>query len=112
MKSWFIRSSPECTAVELRDVPVPEPKAGDRIMGRASGAYSEFALFRADYALPAPASLSWEEAAGAGVASVQLGNLIGAKVIGTSGSAEKLKNSAPSAWSWACGTATAASRRR
>ena len=98
-------------------------KAGDRIMGRASGAYSEFAIFRADYALPAPASLSWEEAAGAGiayltaydmlwpggelksgewllvtgasagvgVASVQLGKLIGAKVIGTSGSAEKLK---------------------
>jgi NADPH:quinone reductase-like Zn-dependent oxidoreductase len=72
--------------------------------------------------MPAPANLSWEEAAGAGigyltaydmlwpggelkagewllvagasagvgVASVQLGKLIGAKVIGTSGSAEKL----------------------
>jgi len=98
-------------------------KAGDRIMGRASGAYSELAIFRADFALPAPAKLSWEEAAGAGiayltaydmlwpggelksnewllvtgasagvgVASVQLGKLIGAKVIGTSGSAEKLK---------------------
>jgi NADPH:quinone reductase-like Zn-dependent oxidoreductase len=98
-------------------------KAGDRIMGRASGAYSELAIFRADFALPAPAKLSWEEAAGAGiayltaydmlwpggelkanewllvtgasagvgVASVQLGKLIGARVIGTSGSAEKLK---------------------
>jgi NADPH:quinone reductase-like Zn-dependent oxidoreductase len=98
-------------------------KAGDRVMGRASGAYSELAIFRADFALPAPARLSWEEAAGAGiayftaydmlwpggelksnewllvtgasagvgVASVQLGKLIGAKVIGTSGSAEKLK---------------------
>jgi NADPH2:quinone reductase len=174
MKSWFILSSPESTAVELREAPVPEPKAGevlvkiraaglnrgefiaghglsgtgakaggiegagevvkagegvsafkagDRIMGRASGAYSEFAIFRADYALPAPASLSWEEAAGAGiayltaydmlwpggelksgewllvtgvsagvgVASLQLAKLIGARVIGTSGSAEKLK---------------------
>ena len=98
-------------------------KAGDRVMGRASGAYSELAILRADFALPAPARLSWEEAAGAGiayltaydmlwpggelksnewllvtgasagvgVASVQLGKLIGAKVIGTSGSAEKLK---------------------
>jgi NADPH:quinone reductase-like Zn-dependent oxidoreductase len=98
-------------------------KAGDRVMGRASGAYSEFAIFRTDFALPAPASMSWEEAAGAGiayltaydmlwpggelksnewllvtgasagvgVASVQLAKLIGAKVIGTSGSAEKLK---------------------
>ena len=174
MKSWFIKGGAQRTDVELRDVPVPEPKAGevlakirasglnrgefiaghglsgasakaggiegagdvvkvgegvtafkagDRIMGRASGAYAEFAIFRADYALPAPASLSWEEAAGAGiayltaydmlwpggelkssewllvtgasagvgVASVQLGKLIGAKVIGTSGSAEKLK---------------------
>jgi NADPH2:quinone reductase len=174
MKSWFILSSPESTGLELREVPVPEPKAGevlvkiraaglnrgefiaghglsgtgakaggiegagevvkagegvsafkagDRIMGRASGAYAEFAIFRADYALPAPASLSWEEAAGAGiayltaydmlwpggelkssewllvtgvsagvgVASLQLAKLIGARVIGTSGSAEKLK---------------------
>jgi len=174
MKSWFIQSSAEQTAVELRDVPVPEPKAGellvkvhaaglnrgefiaghglsaagakaggieaagevvklgeaagafkvgDRVMGRASGAYAGFATCRADFALPAPASLSWEEAAGAGiayltaydmlwpggelksgewllvtgasagvgVAAVQLGKLIGAKVAGTSGSAEKLE---------------------
>jgi len=174
MKAWFIQSGADRTTVELRDIPAPEPKAGellvkvhaaglnrgefiaghglsgagakaggieaagevvkagegvtafkagDRIMGRASGAYAGFALFRADFALPAPVSLSWEEAAGAGiayltaydmlwpggelkssewllvagasagvgVAAVQLGKLIGAKVIGTSGSAEKLK---------------------
>ena len=174
MKSWFIVSGKDATTVALRDVPVPEPKAGellakvhaaglnrgefiaghglsggapkaggieaagevvkvgegvkafkpgDRVMGRAFHAYSEFAMFRIGDAMPAPAKLSWEEAAGAsiayltaydmlwpggelrsgewllvagasagvGVASVQLGKLIGAKVIGTSGSAEKLK---------------------
>jgi len=174
MKSWFIISGKDATSVELRDVPVPEPKAGelltrvkaaglnrgefiaghglsggapkaggieaagevvkvgegvkdfqpgDRVMGRAYGAYAEFAIHRIGDAMPAPAKLSWEEAAGAGiayltaydmlwpggelkanewllvtgasagvgVASVQLGKLIGAKVIGTSGSADKLK---------------------
>jgi NADPH:quinone reductase-like Zn-dependent oxidoreductase len=173
MKSWLIASGKDSTTLELRDVPVPAPKAGeiiarvkaaglnrgefiaghglsggaakaagieaagevvevgegvkafkpgDRVMGRAFHAFSEFALFRIGDAMPAPAKLSWEEAAGAsiayltaydmlwpggelkagewllvagasagvGVASVQLGKLIGAKVIGTSGSAEKL----------------------
>ena len=162
MKSWFITSGTDATSLELRDVPMPEPKAGeliarvraaglnrgefiaghglsgggakvgegvtafkrgDRVMGRAFHAFSEFAMFRIGDAMPAPAKLSWEEAAGAGiayltaydmlwpgaqlkagewllvagasagvgVASVQLGKLIGARVIGTSGSAEKLK---------------------
>ncbi|MSQ48889.1 MAG: zinc-binding alcohol dehydrogenase [Betaproteobacteria bacterium] len=177
MKSWFIASGKDNTTLELRDVPVPEPKAGellarvkaaglnrgefiaghglaasmpgapkaggieaagevvkvgegvqafkpgDRVMGRAFHAYSEFAMFRIGDAMAAPAKLSWEEAAGAsiayltaydmlwpggqlragewllvagasagvGVASVQLGKLLGAQVIGTSGSAEKLK---------------------
>jgi len=173
MKSWFITSGTDATSLELRDVPLPEPKAGeliarvkaaglnrgefiaghglsgggakaggieaagevvkvgegvtafkrgDRVMGRAFHAFSEFAMFRIGDAMPAPAKLSWEEAAGAGiayltaydmlwpgaqlkagewllvagasagvgVASVQLGKLIGARVIGTSGSAEKL----------------------
>jgi NADPH2:quinone reductase len=174
MKAWFIVSGKDATSVELRDVPVPEPKAGemlvkvhaaglnrgefiaghglsggaakvggieaagevvklgegvkefkvgDRVMGRAYGAYAEYTIHRIGDAMPAPAKLSWEEAAGAGiayltaydmlwpggelkagewllvagasagvgVASVQLGKLIGARVIGTSGSAEKLK---------------------
>jgi NADPH:quinone reductase-like Zn-dependent oxidoreductase len=174
MESWFIVSGKDATTVELRDVPVPEPKAGElltrvkaaglnrgefiaghglsggapkaggieaagevvkvgegvkefksgeRVMGRAYGAYAEFCIHRIGDAMPAPAKLSWEEAAGAGVAyltaydmlwpggelkagewllvtgasagvgvaSLQLGKLIGAKVIGTSGSADKLK---------------------
>ena len=174
MKSWYITSGKDATTLDLREVPVPEPKAGeliarvkaaglnrgefiaghglsggapkaagieaagevvkvgegvtafqpgDRVMGRAFHAYSEFAMFRIGDAMAAPAKLSWEEAAGSciayltaydmlwpggelkagewllvagasagvGVASVQLGKLIGAKVIGTSGSAEKLK---------------------
>ena len=173
MKSWFIVNGASATSVELRDVPVPEPKAGellvkvqaaglnrgefiaghglsggaakvggieaagevvkagpgvtefkpgDRVMGRAYGAYAEYTIHRIGDAMPAPANLSWEEAAGTaiayltaydmlwpggelkagesllvtgasagvGVASVQLGKLIGAQVIGTSGSAEKL----------------------
>jgi NADPH:quinone reductase-like Zn-dependent oxidoreductase len=174
MKSWFIVSGADATTVEMRDIPVPEPKAGemltrvraaglnrgefiaghglsggaakvggieaagevvkvgegvtqfkpgDRVLGRAYGAYAEYTIHRIGDAMPAPAKLSWEEAAGAGiayltaydmlwpggelragewllvagasagvgVASVQLGKMIGAKVIGTSGSAAKLQ---------------------
>jgi NADPH:quinone reductase-like Zn-dependent oxidoreductase len=174
MKSWYITSGADATALELREVPVPEPKAGeliarvraaalnrgefiaghgvsgsgskaagieaagevvkvgegvktfrpgDRVMGRAYHAFSEFATFRISDAIGAPARLGWEEAAGSciayltaydmlwpggelragewllvtgasagvGVASVQLGKLIGANVIGTSGSAAKLQ---------------------
>jgi len=174
MKSWFITSGKDATSLDLREVPMPGPKAGellvrvkaaglnrgefiaghgvsgsapkaagieaagevvevgegvkdfqpgDRVMGRAAHAFSEFAMFRAGHAMHAPAKLAWEDAAGAGiayltaydmlwpggelragewllvagasagvgVACVQLGKLIGANVIGTSGSPEKLK---------------------
>jgi NADPH:quinone reductase-like Zn-dependent oxidoreductase len=95
---------------------------GDRVMGRCSGAFSEYALMEGAEAMAVPASLSWEEAgsvpmtflvafdmlvlqgrlkagewllingvsSGVGVASLQLGKALGAKVIGTSGSADKL----------------------
>jgi NADPH:quinone reductase-like Zn-dependent oxidoreductase len=95
---------------------------GDRVMGRCTGAFSEFALMEQPEAMAAPAALSWEEAAsipltflvaydmlvlqgelksgdwllingvssGVGVASLQLGKALGAKVIGTSSSARKL----------------------
>ncbi len=94
-------------------------KSGDRVMGRCSGAFSEYALMEAAEAMAVPPALSWEEAAsipltflvsydmlvlqgrlksgewllingvssGVGVASLQLGKVLGAKVIGTSGSA-------------------------
>ncbi len=106
MKSWFIVTGNNATTVELRDVPVPEPKAGellvkvraaalnrgefiaghglsggaakvggieaagevvkagpgvtefkpgDRVMGRAFHAFSEYAMFRIGDAMPAPA---------------------------------------------------------
>ncbi|MGH7046630.1 MAG: quinone oxidoreductase family protein [Stellaceae bacterium] len=96
---------------------------GDRIMGRCSGGFAEFALIDGREAMPAPETLSWEEAAcvpivfvvvhdalyasaqlhagetvlvtaassGVGVATLLLGKLIGARVIGTSRSAEKLE---------------------
>jgi NADPH2:quinone reductase len=174
MKSWWISSETGSTVLELREVPVPEPKAGemlvrvraaslnrgefiaghglhgaggakpaglecagevvkasegatgfkpgDRVMGRGYWGFAEFAIFRPGEAMPVPARLTWEEAAagtivyttaydmlypsgelkagewllvtgassGVGVASIQLAKLIGARVIGTSGSAEKL----------------------
>jgi NADPH:quinone reductase-like Zn-dependent oxidoreductase len=176
MKSWWIRSDGTQTAIELRESPSPEPKAGElqirvraaslnrgefiaslglhatsaeakpagqecsgevvgigdgvtgfapgeRVMGRARGAFAEFAVMDAREAILVPARLSWEEAAsvplvflvsydmlypggalkpgewllvtgassGVGVASLQLAKAIGARVIGTSGSASKLE---------------------
>lgn len=97
-------------------------KPGDRVMGRCTGAFSEYALMEAAEAMNMPPELSWEQAAsipltflvaydmlvlqgrlkrdewllingvssGVGVASLQLGKMLGARVIGTSGSADKL----------------------
>lgn len=96
---------------------------GDRVMGRCSGAFSEYALIDTAEAMHVPASLSWEEAgsvpltflvsydmlvlqgqiqsgqwvlingvsSGVGVASLQLAKALGARVIGTSGSKDKLE---------------------
>jgi NADPH:quinone reductase-like Zn-dependent oxidoreductase len=96
--------------------------AGDRVMGRVPGAFSEYALMDAREMMAMPASLSYEEASaipltflvvhdmlyaqgrlragewllvtgassGIGVASLQAAKALGAKVIGTSGSQEKL----------------------
>lgn len=98
-------------------------KAGERVMGRCGGSFSEYSLIDAREALAVPKNLSWEEAAcvplafmvvhdmliaqgrlragewllvtgisaGVGVAALQTAKALGAKVIGTSGSAEKLE---------------------
>ena len=98
-------------------------KPGDRAMGRCAGGFAEYALLDAREVMPAPASLSWEEAAcvpvvfvvvhdalfvsgqlragetllvtaipsGVGVAALALGKYLGARVIGTSRSTEKLE---------------------
>jgi len=98
-------------------------KAGDRVMGRCSGAFAEYSLMDAREALAMPKTLSWEEAAcvplafmvvhdmliaqgrlkagewllvtgissGVGVSALQTAKALGAKVIGTSGSQEKLE---------------------
>ncbi len=95
---------------------------GDRVMGRAKGAFADYAVLDAREAMQMPASLTYEAGAaiplvflvtydmlveqgglqkdewllitgvssGVGVACAQLGRFMGAKVIGTSGSAEKL----------------------
>jgi NADPH:quinone reductase-like Zn-dependent oxidoreductase len=101
---------------------VGDLKAGQRVMGRCPGAFSEYALMDVREAIVVPASLSWEEAAavpltflvvhdmlfaqgrlrpgewmlvtgvssGVGVASLQAARERGARVIGTSGSQDKL----------------------
>lgn len=174
MKSYWIRTEDHGTALELRDVAVPQPKAGEivirvhatamnrgelivggvmhggpekcggteaagvihavgegvtalmpgaRVMGRARGGFAEYALMDAHQAMPVPERLTWEQAAavpvsfltayemlfpygrlargewllvtgassGAGVASIQTAQMLGAHTIGTSGSAEKLE---------------------
>jgi len=95
---------------------------GERVMGRAAGAFAEYALMDRREAVPIPAGLSFEQAAaipltfmvvhdmlveqgglqsgqwllvtgvssGVGVAALQAAKAMGAKVIGTSGSPEKL----------------------
>ncbi len=100
---------------------------GDRVMGRASGSFAEYALIDAREAIAMPAGLSWEEggaipltfnvvhdmvigqgklqagewllvtgiSAGVGVAALQTAKMLGAKVIGTSGSLEKLERLKP-----------------
>ncbi|MDB5944999.1 MAG: Alcohol dehydrogenase, zinc-binding protein [Ramlibacter sp.] len=102
-------------------------QAGDRVMGRCGGAFSEFALMDEREAVAVPPGLSWEQAAsvplvflvvhdmllqqgrlaagewmlvngvssGVGVAALQLAKAIGARVIGTSGSADKLARLQP-----------------
>ncbi len=179
MRSYWIQQSGSETKLELREVAVPEPgagqvlvrlraaglnrgefiaghglhkpgaakaagtegagevaklgagvtglAAGERIMGRCPGAFAEYALMDAREAIPIPARLSWQEAAavplvfmvvhdmligqgrlqagewllvtgvssGVGVGALQAAKALGAKVIGTSGSAEKLARLAP-----------------
>jgi len=165
MKAYFIQSGSRGTTLELREVPKPQPSAGQllvrvraaslnrgefiravglvkpgapkpagsdgagevegsgqRVMGRLPGSFAEYALMDAPDAIPVPPNLSWEEAAatpiaflvvydmlvqqgnlkagewllitgasaGVGVAALLAAKAIGAKVIGTSGSAEKL----------------------
>ena len=179
MKSWHLTATPDSAALDLRDVPVPEPKPGQllvrlhaaalnrgelivghgltkagsskpagmegagivekvgpgtngfapgqRVMGRCAGAFSEYALMDVREAMAMPQRLSFEQAAaipltflvvhdmlvlqgrlkpgewvlitgvssGVGVAALQAAKALGAKVIGTSGSQEKLDRLKP-----------------
>ena len=175
MQSYWMQMTDASTALELRDVPVPEPGAkqllvrihaaslnrgeflaghgthgtpgawkaignegagdvvavgsgvrefrpGERVMGRCAGGFAEYALMESTEAMRIPSNLSWEEASaiplaylvsydmlvlqgrlrasewvlingvssGVGVASLQLAKVLDARVIGTSGSADKL----------------------
>jgi NADPH:quinone reductase len=98
-------------------------RTGERVMGRARGGFAEYALMDAHQVLPMPERLTWEQGAatplsfitayealvgfgklrkgewvlvtaassGAGVCCIQIAQVIGARTIGTSGSAEKLE---------------------
>lgn len=174
MKSCWIVSDEKSARLEYRDVPVPEPKAGevllkthasslnrgelmvggvvhggplklggndgagvvhkvgpgvtefkvgDNVYGRISGGWAEYTIARVDQLMIKSDKMTWEQAAsvgvafltayeliyppygklkkgetllvtgassGVGVAAVQMGKALGAKVIGTSGSADKL----------------------
>jgi NADPH:quinone reductase-like Zn-dependent oxidoreductase len=171
MKAYWLTPGPGGTAVELRETPTPEPKAGeilvrvratslnrgellgytaggqakpgggecagdvvklgagvtgvsvgDRLMGRCAGGFAEYSIMDAREAMRVPGRLTWEEAAatplvflvvydmlvaqghlaagqwllvtgvssGVGVAALQTAKALGARVIGTSGSADKL----------------------
>ncbi len=106
---------------------VTEFRAGQRVMGRCPGAFSEYALMDVREAIAMPPNLSWEEGAsipltflvvhdmlvlqgrlkpgewvlitgvssGVGVSALQAAKALGAKVIGTSGSQEKLDRLEP-----------------
>lgn len=106
---------------------VTEFKAGQRVMGRCPGAFSEYALMDVREAIAMPSNLSWEEGAsipltflvvhdmlvlqgklkpgewvlitgvssGVGVSALQAAKALGARVIGTSGSQEKLDRLKP-----------------
>lgn len=170
MKAYFVQTTDRGAALELREVPQPQPAAGKllvrvraaslnrgefirvhgtnagltkpgaakpagtdgagevvgsakRVMGRLPGAFGEYALMDEPDAITVPENLSWEEAAavpitflvvydmlvqqgrlqpnewllvtgvsaGVGVAALLAAKAIGAKVIGTSGSAAKLE---------------------
>ena len=165
MRAYFLQSAEGKMNLELREVPVPQPGAGqllvkirasslnrgeliaghglvaagaakpagqeaagevegtgERVMGRCPGGFAEYGLMAESDALPVPPGLSWEEAgaiplafmvvhdmlveqgnlqagewvlvtgvsSGVGVAALQAAKAMGAKVIGTSGSKEKL----------------------
>ena len=175
MKSWFMQAQADAATLELREVPMPEPaagqllvrmraaslnrgefilghglqktgtskaigaegagevvrtatgdggfSAGDRVMGRCAGAFSEYAVMEVREAIRMPDALTYAQGAsipltflvvhdmlvqqgrlragewvlvtavssGVGVASLQAAKALGARVIGTSGSPQKLE---------------------
>jgi NADPH:quinone reductase-like Zn-dependent oxidoreductase len=179
MKSYWMQVNGEQAAIELRDVPQPEPgagqlllrvraaglnrgefiighgltkagaakavgmeaagdvvacgsgvhawKVGDRVMGRCNGAFAEYVLLDQREAMAVPARLTWEQAgavpltslvvhdmlvlqghlkpgqwvlvpgvtSGVGVTALSMAKALGARVIGTSGSADKLARLQP-----------------
>ena len=49
---------------------VTQFRKGDRVLGKARGAFAEYVVMGVDQAMPAPANLTWEQAAAVPVASI------------------------------------------
>src|SRR5206468_4014361 len=100
MKAYWISPGPTATAVELRETAAPEPKAGEILVRvRAASLNRVELLGGAHGAALKPgggecAGGQWlfvtGVASGVGVAALQTAKVLGARVIGTSGSADKL----------------------
>ena len=94
MKAYFLTPGPGGTGVELRETATPEPKPGELLVRVRATSLNRGELLGGKPG--APARAGGGECAGEvvkvgdGVAALQTGKVLGARVIGTSGSADKL----------------------
>src|SRR5437762_2308054 len=95
MQSYWMQMTETAMALELRDAPVPQP-GPTQLLVRMHAAVPLTFLVAFDMLVLQGRleSMEWllvnGVSSGVGVASLQLGKMLGARVIGTSGSTEKL----------------------
>src|SRR5258705_279546 len=92
MKAYFLQTAGDKMNLELREVPTPQPAAHQHLVKIHASSLNRGELIAGHGLIAAGAAKpAGQEAAGVGVAALQAARAIGAKVIGTSGSAEKLQ---------------------
>src|SRR5206468_2909643 len=94
MKAYFLTPGPGGTGVELRETATPSPKPGEllarvRATPRVSGVAYDMLVAQGQLG-GGQWLLVTGVSSGVGVAALQTGKVLGARVIGTSGSADKL----------------------